>query len=85
MSMFNLCTNSTQGSTAVTGFALGYGYAFGTIGPLLGGLLSSLSGGWRLPLIVFALTAIPMVPGRNSADPRPQVRGASFTLTRSRP
>lgn len=63
MTMFNLRTRSTQGSAAVTGFGMGCGYAFGTVGPLLGGLLFSLSGGWTLPLIVFALTAIPMIIG----------------------
>jgi len=63
MTMFNLRTRSTAGSAAVTGFAMGCGYALGTVGPLLGGVLSNMSGGWRLPLVVFALTAIPMVLG----------------------
>jgi len=63
MTMFNLRTRTTQGSAAVTGFGMGCGYAFGTVGPFLGGLLSSLSGSWTVPLIVFALTAIPMIAG----------------------
>lgn len=63
MTMFNLRTNTTQGSAAVSGFGMGCGYAFGTVGPFLGGLLSSLTGGWTVPLIVLALTAIPMVIG----------------------
>ena len=63
MTMFNLRTRSTQGSAAVTGFAMGCGYAFGTVGPLLGGMISSWTGGWNVPLLVFALTAIPMAVG----------------------
>ena len=63
LTMFNLRTRTTQGSAAVTGFALGCGYAFGTVGPLLGGLLSSLSGGWIVPLLVLAATAAPMGAG----------------------
>lgn len=63
MTMFNLRTRTTPGSAAVTGFGMGCGYAFGTVGPFLGGLLSSLNGGWTVPLIVFALTAIPMIAG----------------------
>lgn len=63
MTMFNLRTRSTAGSAAVTGFAMGCGYALGTIGPLLGGVLSNMTGGWKLSLIVFAATAIPMAVG----------------------
>jgi MFS transporter, CP family, cyanate transporter len=63
LTMFNLRTRTTEGSAAVTGFALGCGYAFGTVGPFLGGLLSSSTGGWTVPLLVLAATAIPMVVG----------------------
>lgn len=63
LTMFNLRTRTTQGSAAVTGFALGCGYAFGTVGPFLGGLLSSSTGGWTVPLLVLAATAIPMMVG----------------------
>lgn len=63
MTMFNLRARSAAGSAAVTGFALGCGYALGTLGPLIGGLLSNLTGGWTLPLMVFASTALPMMLG----------------------
>lgn len=63
MTMFNLRTRTTPGSAAVTGFALGCGYAFGTVGPLLGGVLSSSTGGWTVPLLVLAATAAPMTIG----------------------
>lgn len=62
MTMVNLRTLSAIGSDAVTGFALGW-YAVGTVGPLLGGLLSSAPGSWTVPLVVFAATAIPMALG----------------------
>lgn len=63
MTMFNLRTRSAIGSAAVTGFALGCGYAVGTVGPFLGGLLSTATGSWTLPLLVFAATALPMAFG----------------------
>lgn len=63
MTMFNLRTRSALGSAAVTGFALGCGYAVGTVGPFLGGLLSTVTGNWVLPLLVFAATTIPMAFG----------------------
>lgn len=63
MTMFNLRTRSAIASAAVTGFALGCGYALGTIGPFLGGLLSTMTGSWTVALLVFAITAIPMAFG----------------------
>lgn len=63
MTMFNLRTQSASASAAITGFALGCGYAVGTIGPFLGGLLSSAMGNWTLALLVFAATALPMAIG----------------------
>lgn len=60
MVMFTLRTTTPAGASAVTGFSLGIGYAFGTVGPFLGGLLSTLSGGWALPLWVFVIAALVM-------------------------
>jgi MFS transporter, CP family, cyanate transporter len=70
MVMFNRRTRTPAGSAAVTGFSLGIGYALGTVGPLLGGLLSSASGSWTLPLLVFIASAAVMVLGARmlSAD-----------------
>jgi CP family cyanate transporter-like MFS transporter len=61
MVMFNQRTRTPGGSSAVTGFSLGIGYAFGTVGPFLGGLLSSMSGGWTLPLAVFIVASLVMI------------------------
>lgn len=63
MVMFNLRTRTPQGSAALTGFSLGVGYAVGTLGPLLGGLLSSATGGWTVPLLVFVVSAVLMALG----------------------
>ncbi|WP_146232278.1 CynX/NimT family MFS transporter [Streptomyces sp. NWU49] len=60
MVMFNLRTRTPEGSSTVTGFGLGIGYAFGTVGPLLGGLLSALSGGWTVPLLFLIAAAVVM-------------------------
>ena len=48
MTMFNLRTRSAIGSASITGFALRCGYAAGTVGPFLGGLLSTATGSWVL-------------------------------------
>lgn len=63
MVMFNRRTRTTEGSAAVTGFSLGIGYAFGTVGPFLGGLLSSLTGGWTAPLLVLTASTAVMIGG----------------------
>ncbi|NMR20344.1 CynX/NimT family MFS transporter [Cellulomonas fimi] len=63
MVMFNLRTRTPEGSAVVTGFSLGVGYAVGTVGPFLGGLLSSATGGWTVPLLVFVASAAVMVVG----------------------
>lgn len=60
MVMFTLRSRTPAGTSAVTGFSLGIGYAFGTVGPFLGGLLSTISGGWTLPLFIFVLASLIM-------------------------
>lgn len=63
MVMFTLRATTPAGTSAVTGFGVGVGYAFGTVGPFFGGLLSGISGGWTLPLIVFIFAALVLVVG----------------------
>lgn len=63
IAMFNLRTRTTEGSAGVAGFAMGIGYLFGTLGPLLGGWLFAASGGWELPLWAYVATFIPMAIG----------------------
>jgi MFS transporter, CP family, cyanate transporter len=63
IAMFNRRTRTQQGSGALAGFAMGVGYLFGTLGPLLGGGLNAATGTWNPALVVYALTAVPMLLG----------------------
>jgi cyanate permease len=46
-----LRTRTAVGAAALGGFAIGVGYLFGTIGPLMGGTLFSATGDWRAALL----------------------------------
>ncbi|MFD6860461.1 CynX/NimT family MFS transporter [Rhodococcus sp. NPDC060086] len=63
IAMFNRRTRTEQGSGSLAGFAMGVGYLFGTLGPLLGGWLDSATGSWKPALLVYAVTAVPMLIG----------------------
>ena len=63
IAMFNRRTRTQQGSGTLAGFAMGVGYLFGTLGPLLGGGLESATGSWNPALFVYAVTAGPMLIG----------------------
>jgi MFS transporter, CP family, cyanate transporter len=63
IAMFNRRTRTQQGSGTLAGFAMGVGYLFGTLGPLLGGGLNSATGSWKPALLVYAVTAAPMLIG----------------------
>ena len=63
IAMFNLRTRTTMGSAAIAGFAMGIGYLAGTLGPLLGGWLYAVTGGWTMALWVYAGTVVPMAAG----------------------
>ncbi|TQS88283.1 MFS transporter [Arthrobacter sp. TS-15] len=70
ITMFNRRTRTAAGSAALAGFAMGVGYLFGTLGPLLGGAMFSATGGWTAGLIVFALTGVLMLAGGWMMTPR---------------
>lgn len=70
ITMFNRNTRSAAGSAALAGFAMGVGYLFGTLGPLLGGMFYSMTGGWDLAIIVFALTGTLALIGAKLMTPR---------------
>ena len=63
IAMFNRRTRTQQGSGTLAGFAMGVGYLFGTLGPLLGGGLNSAAGSWDSALLIYAMTAAPMLVG----------------------
>lgn len=81
IAMFNQRTRTSQGSGALSGFAMGVGYLAGTFGPLIGGWIFSATGGWNIALIVYAAAAVPMLiaawmmskPGRVLEDARETV------------
>lgn len=79
ITMFNRRTRTSSGSAALAGFAMGVGYLFGTLGPLLGGTLFSATGGWTAALLVFALTALVMVAGAWMMTPQGRYLEDKFT------
>ncbi|QCB97597.1 MFS transporter [Arthrobacter sp. PAMC25564] len=79
ITMFNKRTRTAAGSAALAGFAMGVGYLFGTLGPLLGGTIFSLTGGWTTALLVFAGTGAVMVTGAWMMTPRNRYLEDKFT------
>lgn len=68
LTLFNLRTRSHDGSVALSGFAQAIGYAIGALGPLLVGVLHTLSGGWVLPILLLIATALACaIPGARLA------------------
>ncbi len=51
VTMINLKTRTTRGSTAMSGFVQSVGYTIAVVGPWGFGLLHTLTGGWDLPMI----------------------------------
>lgn len=49
--LINLRTRSPQASVALSGFVQSIGYAVGSVGPLLVGVIHSSTSGWTVPLI----------------------------------
>lgn len=56
--LVNLRTRSHAGAVALSGFTQGVGYTFGSLGPLLVGLLHQFSGGWLLPELLLLGTGV---------------------------
>jgi MFS transporter, CP family, cyanate transporter len=79
ITMFNLRTRTAAGSAAIAGFAMGVGYLFGTLGPLLGGVLFSATGGWTVPLAAYAATGVLMLLGAAMMTKRGRYLEDKFT------
>jgi MFS transporter, CP family, cyanate transporter len=79
ITMFNRRTRTPAGSAALAGFAMGVGYLFGTLGPLLGGALFSATGGWTAALLVFAATGLLMLVGGWLMTPKGNFLEDKFT------
>ena len=80
ITMFNKRTRTAAGSAALAGFAMGVGYLFGTLGPLLGGTIFSLTGGWTAALFVFAGTGVVMLAGARMMTPSNHYLEDKFAL-----
>lgn len=55
--LINRRTRTHAGSVALSGFVQGWGYVFGSLGPLVVGILHDTSGGWLVPELFLLATA----------------------------
>ncbi len=70
LTLINLRTRTQRGSVALSGFAQAVGYTLGALGPLLVGVLHSLTGGWVAPLVfLLAVTAVAAVVATRLSRP----------------
>jgi CP family cyanate transporter-like MFS transporter len=58
LTLINLRTRTERGSVALSGFAQAIGYILAALGPLLVGLVHSISGGWIAPLILLLAVSL---------------------------
>ncbi|RFA09554.1 MFS transporter [Subtercola boreus] len=58
--LINRRSRTQRGAVALSGFAQGFGYLLGALGPLVVGVLHQLSGGWTAPLL-FLLVSVASV------------------------
>jgi CP family cyanate transporter-like MFS transporter len=58
LTLINLRTRTQQGSVALSGFMQGTGYTLGALGPLLFGVLHTLTDGWVAPLLLLIVAAL---------------------------
>ncbi len=58
LTLINLRSRSHEGSVALSGFVQGIGYSIGALGPLLVGILHSVTGSWTAPLILLLATVL---------------------------
>lgn len=57
LALINVRTRTHEGSIALSGFAQGVGYSIAALGPLLVGILHSITGGWGASLVLLAATS----------------------------
>ena len=63
LTLINLRTKTSAGSTALSGFAQGIGYFLSCLGPLFFGILKTLGGGWEWPFLFLSFCVLVMVMG----------------------
>ncbi|PXX69037.1 CP family cyanate transporter-like MFS transporter [Nocardia tenerifensis] len=63
LTLINLRTNTPGGSAALSGFTQGVGYAVACVGPLLFGVLHSMTDGWGVPFALLAVAVLVLLAG----------------------
>jgi CP family cyanate transporter-like MFS transporter len=63
LTLINLRSRTQAGSAALSGFAQGVGYTTACVGPLLFGVLHSLTGGWTAPFALLAVSVAVLLCG----------------------
>lgn len=58
LALINLRTRTQRGSVALSGFVQAVGYTLGSLGPLLVGVLHTVTGGWVAPLLFLLACAL---------------------------
>ena len=72
LTMINLRTRTTRGSTAMSGFVQAVGYTIATLGPWGFGFLHTVSGNWHVPMFVLvAFLPVQFIGGMVAARSKP--------------
>ncbi|MFD6162791.1 CynX/NimT family MFS transporter [Nocardia sp. NPDC060256] len=63
LTLINLRTSTPGGSAALSGFTQGVGYAVACVGPLLFGVLHSMTDGWLAPFALLSVAVLVLLAG----------------------
>ncbi|MEU4841681.1 MFS transporter [Nocardia testacea] len=63
LTLINLRTRTPAGSSALSGFTQGVGYALACVGPLVFGMLHTLTGGWAAPFALLCVSVLVLLTG----------------------
>lgn len=63
LTLINLRSRTQAGSAALSGFGQGVGYSAACVGPLLFGVLHTVTGGWTVPFALLAAAVLVMLAG----------------------
>lgn len=63
LTLINLRSRTQAGSAALSGFAQGVGYTAACVGPLVFGVLHTLTGGWTAPFALLGVSVVVLLCG----------------------
>ncbi len=63
LTLINLRSRTQAGSAALSGFSQGVGYTAACVGPLLFGVLHTITGGWTAPFAMLCVAVLVMLTG----------------------